>query len=167
MESRFTILLIEVGVAVGMQIIVLLAILISLRKTGKRMEILANDVQRRIGPTLDNVQALVEHTRPRVEMLVTNVAESSTLLKVQAEKLDSTLSDIMDRTRRQVVRADDFVSRTFDKVETASETVQTTVNAPVRQLSAILQAVSTGIGVFLGRSRRSRNGATQQDELFV
>jgi len=167
MESRFTILLIEVGIAVSMQVVTLVAILVTLRKTSQRMEALANDAQRRTGPTLDNLQALVEHTRPRVEMLVDNIAESSTLLKVQAQKLDSTLSDILDRTRRQVVRADDLVSRTFDKVETTTETVHNTVNAPVRQLSAILQAVSTGLSVFLGRPPRARNGNTQQDELFV
>jgi len=79
----------------------------------------------------------------------------------------------VDRTRLQVIRADDLVTRTLDRVEETSELVQHTVVSPVRQISGIVQGLSVGISAFLSQTRTSRrrrsNAArvTQDEELFI
>ena len=123
METRFTILLIEIGIAVTVQACVLIGILITVRKSTARMSTMAEEIQKRAIPTLENVQKLVEFTRPRVEAAVENLTQASNSVRTQVEKLDLTVNDFMDRAKIQVVRADDLVTRTLDRVETTTEVV--------------------------------------------
>ena len=53
----------------------------------------------------------------------------------EIERLDATVNDIVDRTRLQVIRADELVNRTMDRVEETTEMVHRTVVSPIRQLS--------------------------------
>ena len=83
--------------------------------------------------------------------------------------MDATLSDVLDRARLQVIRADELLNRTMDRVEETSEVVHKTVVSPLRQVSGLMNAISTGVEVFLGQKRRQpRNGmGVPQDEMFI
>lgn len=169
METRFTILLFEVGIAVAMQIAMLVAIFAVLKKSTARLELLASEFQQRALPTLDNVQTLVNTIRPRLETISENLAESTTVLRNQVHKLDATISDVADRTRLQVVRADEMVTRALDRFEVTTEAVQQTVISPVRMLAGLAQGLSAGLSVLFGRRGNSGNGmrAHQHDEMFI
>ena len=166
METRFTWLLIEVGIAVVVQVVVLLAVLMTVRKSSARMESLANEVQRRAIPTLDAAQQLIQTSRPKVEEIIANLAASTTTLKGQLERLDATVSDVMDRTRLQVIRADELVTRTMDRVEETTDIVHHTVISPVRQIAGLMQGITTGIGTLFGNRRRGQVGVPN-DEMFI
>ncbi|HWR13668.1 MAG TPA: hypothetical protein VN577_02480 [Terriglobales bacterium] len=169
METRFTILLIEIGILVAVQAAVLIGILMVARRTSDKMTSLAEQLHQRTTPILDATNALLQTTKPQVETIISNLADTSVTLKSQADKLDSTITDIVDRTRLQVVRADELVSRTMDRVETTTEIVQHTVISPVRQLAGLLSGFSTGINVLFGgrRGRQPGNGAGARDEMFI
>jgi hypothetical protein len=100
---------------------------------------------------------------------VVNFEESARIARAQMERLDATVSDIVDRTRLQVIRADELVNRTMDKVEETTDMVHRTVVSPIRQLSGLVQGLSAGLEFFLGRKRRQpRDGmGVPQDELFI
>jgi hypothetical protein len=68
-----------------------------------------------------------------------------------------------------VIRADELLSRTLDKVEETSESVHKTVMSPLRHVNGLVNAISTGVDVFLGQKRRHpKNGAgVPQDEMFI
>lgn len=166
MEMRFTILLIEIGLLVVIQIGVLIGILMAVKKASDKMTAIADDVHQRVVPLLDTTSAFVLSTRPKLDTIVSNFTETSEKLKAQVEKIDATVSDVVDRTRLQVVRADELVSRTMDRVENTTEFVHHTVVSPVRQIAGILQGINTGFSVFFGR--RSGNGrGSQRDEMFI
>ena len=57
----------------------------------------------------------------------------------------------------------------MDKVEETSEIVHKTVVSPLRQVSGVMNAIYTGVEVFLGTKRRgSKNGmGVPQDEMFI
>ena len=133
------------------------------------MEALATEVTSKALPTLETAQSMLIELRPRIETLATNAAESTTILRGQLGRLDATLSDILDRTRLQVIRADELLNRTMDKVEETSEVVHKTVLSPLRQVSGLMNAISTGVEVFFGQKRRHpRNGmGVPQDEMFI
>lgn len=166
METRFTILLIEVGIAVTVQVCVLIGILIAVRKSSARMSTMAEELQKRAIPTLENVQKLVEFTRPRVETAVENLTQASNSVRAQVEKLDVTVKEFVDRAKIQVLRADDVVTRTLDRVENTTEVVSNTVITPMRSIAGIVSAVGTGIGVFFRRSRTPGNGS-HSEEMFI
>jgi hypothetical protein len=107
--------------------------------------------------------------RPKIEMLTENVSESSTVVRNQLGRIDATLTDALDRTRLQVIRADELLNRTMDKVEETSDAVHRTVISPLRQVNGLMAAISTGVDVFLGQKRRHpKNGdGVPQDEMFI
>ncbi len=160
-------MLFEVGIALVLQIGILLAILAAVKKSSARVQALAEEVQRRALPTLDSAQSLLETTKPKIEEIISNAAESSATIKAQIERLDATISDVVDRTRLHVIRADELVTRTMDRVEETTEMVQHTVISPVRQIAAVVQGVTAGLTTLLG-GRRPRDGSSQpQDEMFI
>ncbi len=152
---------IQAGMLVGMYLAV--------RKTGAKVEALAAEVKTKVLPTADLAQSMMIDLRPKIETMVGNVSESTTLVKAQLGRVDATVNDVLDRTRLQVIRADELLSSTMDKVEETTEMVHRTVVSPIRQLAGVVQGLSVGLEYFLGakRSRRRNNVSVPQDEMFI
>ena len=155
--------------AVVVQAGILVALYLAVRKSSARMEALATEVRSKALPTMETVQNMLVELRPKIDVMSTNFSESSTLVRNQLGRIDATLTDALDRTRLQVIRADELLNRTMDKVEETSEIVHKTVISPLRQVNGLMTAISTGIDVFLGQKRRHpKNGAGMpQDEMFI
>lgn len=153
--------------AIVLQVFLLLALVLVVRKAGERVSSLAEEVENRAVPLLETAEKVLADSRGKLETITSNLVTVTTTLKNQVERLDLTVTDMVDRTRLQVIRADEIVSRTLDRVEETSELVQHTVVSPVRQLSGILQGLSVGIGTFIGRNRGSRRTVPQDEELFI
>jgi hypothetical protein len=98
---------------------------------------------------------------------VDNVSVSTTVLRTQLERIDATLTDIVDRTRLQVIRADEFVTCTMDKIEETRDAVQRTVVSPVRQISGLMHGLTVGVEAFFSRRRTRNSVSSQQDEMFI
>jgi KaiC/GvpD/RAD55 family RecA-like ATPase len=118
---------------------------------------------------METVQSMLVELRPKIDVMSVNFSESSTLVRNQLGRLDATLTDALDRTRLQVIRADELLNRTMDRVEETSDAVHKTVISPLRQVNGLMTAISTGVEVFLGQKRRHpKNGAgVPQDEMFI
>jgi hypothetical protein len=155
--------------AVVLQALILVAMYLAMRKTSARMEALATEVSTKVLPTAETAHAMLLDLRPKIENILGNVSETSNVVKAQMDRLDVTLNDVIDRTRLQVIRADEFLNRTLDQVEDTTELVTKSVISPVRQLSGLIQGLTTGFEVFLGgrRRRRDGSGASQDDEMFI
>jgi ElaB/YqjD/DUF883 family membrane-anchored ribosome-binding protein len=155
--------------AVVVQAGILIGLYLAVRKSTARMEALATEVTSKAVPAMETVQSLLVELRPKIDVLATNVAESSNLVRNQLSRIDATLTDALDRTRLQVIRADELLNRTLDKVEETSEFVHKTVVSPLRQVNGLMAAISTGVEVFLGQKRRHpKNGrGVPQDEMFI
>jgi len=155
--------------AVLLQAGILVALYLAVRKSTDKMEALATEVKSKALPTMETVQNMLVEMRPKIEVMTTNFSESSTLMRNQLGRIDATLTDALDRTRLQVIRADELLNRTMDKVEETSEIVHKTVISPLRQVNGLMAAISAGVEVFLGQKRRHpKNGAgVPQDEMFI
>lgn len=155
--------------AVMIQAGIMVMLYFAVRKSTTKMEAIATETKNRALPAIESAQSLLVELRPKIEAMATNVAESTTLVRGQLTRLDATLSDVLDRTRLQVIRADELLNRTMDKVEETTEVVHKTVVSPLRQFSGLVSAISTGVEVFLGQKRRPpRNGmGVPQDEMFI
>jgi ElaB/YqjD/DUF883 family membrane-anchored ribosome-binding protein len=155
--------------AVVVQAGILVGLYLAVRKSTARMEALAVEVKSRVLPTVETAQNLMVELRPKIDVISNNLAESSDLVRNQLGRLDATVTDVLDRARLQVIRADELLNRTMDKVEETSEVVHKTVISPLRQVNGLMAAISTGVDVFLGQKRRHpRNGAgVPQDEMFI
>ncbi len=162
------------AVAIVLQLAVLFAMVLSIKKTTAHLEKMAAEVQTRTLPILELAHGILNDTKPRLDVITNNLAETSVLLKKQMQRMETAVDDIVDRTRLQVIRADEMVTRTLDKVEETTEAVHHTVISPVRQVSAVIQGITSALGVFTGGAKRRQRKegerarkATQDEELFI
>jgi hypothetical protein len=165
--NNLTVFIAITAAAVLLQAFILVAMYVAMRKTTAKVEALTEDIRTKVMPTADLVHTTLTELKPRIETIVVNVSESSTLLKAQIKRLDATVTDIVDRTRLQVIRADELVNRTMDKVEDATEAVHRTVVSPVRQVSGLIQGITAALQ-FLRNGKHGKDGVTvPQDEMFI
>jgi hypothetical protein len=161
------------GIAVLLQAGVLLAMYFAMRKSSQRMEELAADVKTKVMPTVVEAQAMMSTLRPKIETIVENLSDATTVLRSEIRRVDATVNDAVDRARLQVIRADELLSRTLDRVEQTSDLVHKTVVSPVKQISGLVQGITTGLEfLFSGRNRRNGGSREQrrpvpQDEMFI
>jgi outer membrane murein-binding lipoprotein Lpp len=153
--------------AVVLQAGILVALYVAVRKSSSRMEELATQVKAKVLPTADTAHSLLIDLRPKIDTIATNVSESTTLVRSQIERLDASVTDVIDRTRLQVIRADELLNRTMDRIEETTEVVHRTVVSPVRHLSGLIQGVTAGVEFLLGGKRRTRDVTVPQDEMFI
>jgi hypothetical protein len=151
--------LLQAGILVGMYF--------AMRKTSAKVEALAEEVKTKVLPTAELAHSMMEELRPKIVTAVDNVSTSTTMLRTQMERVDATLTDIVDRTRLQVIRADEFVNSTMDKLEETREAVQRTVVSPVRHISGFMHGVTAGVEAFFGRKRGQNSVTAPQDEMFI
>jgi hypothetical protein len=180
MDNNLTLFIAITAAAVVLQMLILLGMFIAVLKLGKRMEKLAEKVEDttttlmpKVLPLLENAKAIQQDVKafwdgakPKVDVVLDNVSHISTTARGSVERIDATVNDVVDRVRLQVIRGDEMLSRTMDRVEETSEKVQHTVMSPVRQVSGIVSAISTGVGTFFSGQKRRRNGGPS-DEMFI
>jgi len=166
--DNVTIFIAVTAAAVLLQAIILLALYLAFRQSAARLEALTSEVRSKVLPTAELVQSMLVDLRPKVETIVTNASESTTVVRRQVERLDATISDMVDRARLQVIRADELLGRTLDHVESATDLVHKTVVSPVRQASGLIQGLAAGLEFFFSGKRRSRQASpVAQDEMFI
>ena len=173
MDNLTTIFIAVTAVAVILQAGLLLGMYLAMRKTSTRLESLAEEVKTKALPAIDSAQALIADIRPKLQIIADNLAETTSTMREQVQRVDATVNDVVDRARLQVIRADDLFTRTLDRVEETSEIVHKTVVSPVRQFSGLIQGLTAGIEFLVG-GRGHRNGRSRdprrpvpQDEMFI
>jgi signal transduction histidine kinase len=172
MENLTLIFIALTGGAVFLQAGLLAALYYALRKSSARMEAFASDITGKALPALDTAQSILTEIRPKLQIISDNLQESTVIMRAQVERMDATVNDVVDRARLQVIRADELLTRTLDRVEKTSDMVHTTVVSPVRQVSGIVRGVTAGIEYLLG-NRYHKNGGNRerrpvpQDEMFI
>jgi ElaB/YqjD/DUF883 family membrane-anchored ribosome-binding protein len=173
MENLIPLFIALAGAAVVLQAGLLAAMYLAMRKTSARVEELAEEVKTKALPALDTAHSLMTELQPRLRVISENLAEATTLVRSQLQRVDATVNDALDRARLQVIRTDEMVTRTLDRVEATSEIVQKTVVSPVRQVSGVIQGITAGVE-FLLSNRGRQNGDNRdarrpvpQDEMFI
>jgi tetrahydromethanopterin S-methyltransferase subunit F len=173
MENLTPLFIALTGAAVLLQAGLLAAMYLSMRKSSARLETLANEVKTKALPTLESAHALLTDIRPKLQLIADNLADTSTSVRSQVDRLDATVNDAVDRARLQIIRGDELLTRTLDRVEETTDIVHKTVVSPVRQFSGLIQGLTAGIEFLLGNRGRRNGGSREarrpvpQDEMFI
>lgn len=158
------------SVAVVLQMLILLGIYLTMRRTTSQVHDIAMDFQRRANPLIENARDILADATPKVKELTSNLVETSATLKKQTATLADAAVDLAVRAKNKVVAADDMVTRTLERVEKTTGAVQNSVLLPVRRVNGILQGISVGIGAFLNQKRdvrEERKRSTNDEGMFV
>jgi|SRR5579864_5107318 len=168
MENLLIVAIAVIALAVILQAGILIALYASVMKTSKHAETMMAELHERALPVLESAGIILSDSRDKVSEITENLRATSASLRSQMERVDHTMSDVLDRTRLQVIRTDEMVSRTLDKVEETTELVQHSIVSPVKQLAGLLSGLTVAFNTFFRRRGASRSSEQMQDEeLFI
>src|ERR1043165_5920392 len=91
------------ALAILLQAGILAGMFFAMRKTSAKVESLAEEVKTKVLPTAELAHSMMVDLRPKIETVADNVSVSTTMMRAQLERIDATLTDIVDRTRLQVI----------------------------------------------------------------
>jgi methyl-accepting chemotaxis protein len=171
--ENITVFVALTGAAVVLQAGILAALYVTMRKSSARMEALAVELKTKALPALETAQEILTELRPKLTVIADNLTETTHSVRSQVERMDATVNDVVDRARLQIIRGDELLTRTLDRVEETSDMVHSTVVSPVRQFAGLIQGVTAGIEFLLGNRGRKNGGSREarrpvpQDEMFI
>jgi len=84
--------------AVLLQMLILAGMFFAMRKTSAKVESLAEEVKTKVLPTAELAHSMMTELRPKIATMVDNLSVSTTMVRTQMERVDATLTDIIDRT---------------------------------------------------------------------
>jgi hypothetical protein len=173
MDDKLTIFIAVTAAAVVLQMLILAGMWWTMRKLSKFAGQQAQELSSHVLPLVEqtkkltaDVHAMLETTRPKLDVILDNVSLVSTTARDQAQKAEIALNAFRDRARLQAIRADELLTRTFDKVEDTSSKVQHTVLSPFKHLNGVLQGVGVALDTLFQKSRQPKNGRPH-DEMFI
>lgn len=172
MDEKLTIFIAVTSGAVVLQMLILAGMFFTLRKLAKRVETVTDEVKTQAMPLLENgkhiqaqVQQILDTSSPKLALVLDNAAAITTSAHNGIGRVESTLNDVLDRARLQVIRADEMVTRAMDQVEDTTEKVAHSVTSPVKHASGIVHGISTGFGTYFGQKRPRK--PRPSDEMFI
>jgi len=155
------------SVAVVLQTLILLGMYISTRKLSQRVEALSTKVEEQALPLIGTVRGIVDESAPMIRTVVTNLTETSNLVRAQAGEINDAVTEIVDIARTQAAKADILATRTMQRVDLTAEALQHTVTSPARHFSALMEGVAAGFGEYLAGNKARRAKAAPGDEMFI
>jgi methyl-accepting chemotaxis protein len=132
-------------------------------KLSKKVESLADMIEKKTLPILDKTNQVLHELSPKVQSITQNAEQISYTVRTKVDELAATVGELNDtvreingRTRMQVVRVDGIVTDALFATEEISQTVQNGIKAPVRQIAGVIAGFRAGIETLIERSPFNR-----------
>jgi 5-hydroxyisourate hydrolase-like protein (transthyretin family) len=157
------------AIAIVMQMAVMLAMMLQVKKSLEHFTRLSTDLQGRIDPILSRVNRILEDSEGRISSVMGDTAEITRIARGQAQKIDRVVTDTIERLQIQVIRADQILTGAMEVVDEAGTKFRNTLWGPIRQASAVMKGIKVGLDML----RRHQGGipeseaASQDEELFI
>ncbi|MGH9714735.1 MAG: hypothetical protein ACRD5M_15690 [Candidatus Acidiferrales bacterium] len=157
------------GVAIVIQMVILVAMFVQMKMAIENFTRIANDLQGRIDPILLRVNRILEDSEDRISSVMGDASEITRIARGQAQKVDRIFTEAVERLRIQVIRADQILTGALEVVEDAGSKFRKTLWTPIHQASALLKGLKVGLDFIRGQQRRRAepDSATQDEELFI
>ena len=172
MDEKLTIFIAITSAAVVLQMLILAGMYFTVRKLSTHLMTVSDEVKTQALPLLESARSIqadakriLETSAPKFELVLDNAAAISTTAHAGIGRVESTVNDMLDRTRLQIIRADEMVTRAMDSVEDTTEKVAHSVTSPIKHASGIMQGISAGLGAYFNHKLPRQTGPS--DEMFI
>lgn len=158
------------AIAIVMQMAILLAMMLQVKKSLEHFTRLSTDLQSRVDPILTRVNRILEDSEGRISSVMSDSVEITRLARGQAQKLDRVFTDTLERVQIQVIRADQILTGALEVVDEAGTKFRNTLWGPIRQASAVMKGIKVGLDMLRrqqGGGHIETDGASQDEELFI
>lgn len=170
MERLVDFIMIVTSIILVTQVLVLIGILLSVRRLTTNIDRVRNNLELKVDPTIDDLREVLGETKKvlvGVQVIAENFAQVSEMVKVQVQRVNDVIEDTTDRARLQIAKVDDVVSDAVDRMQATTEVVQQSVLAPVRELSALIAGISSGMQFLFSKRKNHVDEVHQDEELFI
>ncbi len=164
------ILIAIVAVAVVMQAVALILLSLAVRRVSERIDNLGRDLSKRMESLSEDAHeafASIKALVAGMEVIRENVAQTTAVIRGRASELDAFLEETTRSARLQVVAVQEFLDGALQQFEETFDAVQKGVLNPIRDLSALIIGIKTGIDALFGRRRRGIDRFQHDDEMFI
>ena len=155
------------AIAIILQTAILAGFLFEARTAVRNLDRIISQLQSRLDPILIRTNRILEDSEARIASVMEDASELTRLTRNQAQKVDRVVTDIAERLRLQVIRADRILTGTLEVIEETGTTVRSKIWEPVHQVSAVLKGVKAGLDFLRQRRRPEGEAATEDEELFI
>ncbi len=154
------------GVA-AVALIIQMAFLFGIYRAVKALQERSSAFMDRWEPVADSSMKTLEQLREQTNEILGKISELTDSTKAQIDKVDSILSDVSEFSKKQLGRVDHTVEGALQKLNETSEALQNTLLTPVRQVRAMVSALSAIVESLFGRRRQTVDRATTDEEMFI
>jgi len=124
-----------------------------------RVESIANIVETKTGPILDQTTQILADLTPKIQSFTENAEQISYTVRSKVDELGATVTqlnetvqEINGRSRLQVARVDGIVTDALIATEEIAASVQQSIKTPVRQIAGLIAGAKAGIETLIARS---------------
>jgi len=152
------------SIAVVLQTLILAGMYFSTRKLSEHMQQLAAKVETDVLPLAFKLRAVVDESAPKLQSVLTDVAETSSLVRAKAGEA---VTAVLAVARTQAANAGALAERTIQRVDHAAASVQHAVSSPMRHFSALIGGIAAGAGQLVGAHKSQRTKTVPKEETFI
>lgn len=146
-ELILTILVAVIAVAGLVQLVILFALFLAMKKAIALASEYGTDLRDKVVPVLEHSKAflqtskqLITRLEPKLEAAATDVAELAHTANMEAKRLQESTDEITERVRRQAARVDGITTEALNGLDRMGQVLNQVVTVPVRQVSGVMAA---------------------------
>jgi len=133
-------------IAVAAVALAIALIVVAMKAVGavKALTATAEDMKAKVLPLLDVAtdigktgREMLHDAAPKVKVITTNLMETSDAARSAAKQVDATITDVNQRTQKQVARVDGMVTAALTTTAEVVETVANGIKGPVQRVAAM------------------------------
>jgi ABC-type transporter Mla subunit MlaD len=157
-----------VTVAVLLQASAMVGMWLAVRKIPGCVEGIRSDFRQRIDRLAQSIAEVVTNTREPLHTITSNLVAITETLRERSIQVDAVVEDLVEKSRIQIVRTDQLMANLVDKVEVTTDKIQQSILAPLREISAVVNGLQTGLEFLFNRKRPAGGReATADEQLFI
>jgi hypothetical protein len=170
MDTLLVVFIAVVSIAVVLQMLILAGLYRQFQNLSREFLNLSREFNDKVSPVLGGIRAVVSDSQRSIATILEDLADISHRARQQVIRFDSVMADAADRLRLQVIRADQMLAAALGRVEEAGVVVRQNVLGPIREASALIHGVKTGLEFILSHRKPATVERAQQhqdEELFI
>jgi len=158
-----TIFVIIAGIALLVQMAVMIGLYKATREAGQRIDAILPQVEQLVLVS----KTSIEQVREQLLDVTGKTSEILTLAHVQVARVDEVLADATQRARVQLERAELVIEDTLSRAQQTIGLVHSGVMRPLREIQGITAGVRAAIQFLAKGSRANVNQITHDEEMFI
>lgn len=163
-ETMQLIILILVAVALLANTALIVVILVSVGKLGKKMNDEIADFRSSVMPLVYDTRELVTSLTPKIEATADDLSAIVHGLRSQTQAIEAVGADLVSRLRRQTERVDGMLSGFFGTTDRTGSSVAGRVGKPIRQIAGLVASARAVVETLRGPSRKTHHAREQDNQ---